>query len=586
MAQQAWAAKDFMGWTPALDIRRSDQVFLMEGRNVAFTASGPKSIYGNRLLTPFPIENPEHIQGVRIRVRAADRVFVFTNDSILEWSEAKGSWQTIAILPQITTAYRWTYGYLNGVIYFCHPRTGILELDLETGVCQPLQGVGSPVAPIAIAIDNGRLVAMTDQVIQWSWQSNGRNFTPALGEAGAQRIAARVSGFPITLNSYGAGVIIFTSGGMLRGEFTGDQEVYRWRPVNTVYRPINSFCTLQTDENTVVLLDERGLFKSQGGAPEPHAPLFNEFLRDYLQKNQLKLGQNARIEYDEYAQQMYISNSLSRYNPIYEQAWVVNPNLDKWGFMSEPHYGLLPINIDDSVREGDYFGFVDPKGEIRYWRQIGSREAPDTVMTRNLFHPTIQKPYWVEDGSGFQVSSSSMTLGFQPTLPNWEFRVAGYYPRDGFVRSPAGTIGLDARIVIGLVKFDGLNESFDQMAEVIQVMIGNSVSGPAEVVGVDYNLIPEGVDDEDYNVAAAAESFGQEPMNYVNHKLRLIGTTDGKTSFSQEIPVLTLFDRAVRHYACSVVGIWHMIEMSAESPGEGLHLQSFELTATYAGRVA
>lgn len=586
MAQQAWAAKDFMGWTPALDIRRTNQLFLMNGRNVAFTAAGPKSIYGNRLLIPHPLLNPANVQGVRIRVRSSDRVFTFTNDSILEWDENKGSWVTIAILPLITTAYRWTYGYLNGVIYFCHPRTGILELDLETEICQPLTGVGLPVQPLAIAVDNGRLVALTDQVVTWSWQSDGRNFTPALGEAGAQKIASRVSGFPVTLNSYGAGVIIFTTGGLLRGEFTGDQETYRWRSVNTEYRPINSFCTLQTDENTVVLLDERGLYKSQGGAPVPHAPLFNEFLRDYLQRNQLKLGQNARIEYDEYAQQMYISESLSRYDPIYERAWVVNPNLDKWGFMTERHYGLIPINIQTSVREGDYFGFVNPVGEVRYWKQIGSRENPSAVHTLNLFHPTIQKPFWSEDGSKIRVSSSSMTFGFQPINPNWQFKVAGYYPRDGFQIAPAGTIGLDAMLAVGLVKFDGLNESFDQMAEVVNVMIGNTVSGPAAVVGEDYNLIPEGVDDEDYNAETGSESFGEEPLNYVNHGLRIIGTNDGKTVFTQEVPELTLFNRAVRHYSCSVSGIWHILEMTAESPGEALHLTSFELTGTYAGRVS
>lgn len=586
MAQQAWAAQDFMGWTPALDMRRTNQLFLLDGQNIAFTAAGPRSVFGNRLLLPHPIANPQHVQGIRIRVRNRDRVFIFTNDSILEWDENLGGWRVVSILPLITTAYRWTFGYLNGVIYFCHPRTGILELDLETEICQPIQGIGTPVAPLAIAVDNGRLVVLTDQVIQWSWQSNGRNFTPALGEAGAQRIAARVSGFPITLNSYGAGVIIFTTGGMLRGEFTGDQEVYRWRPVNTVYRPINSFCTLQTDENTVVLLDERGLFKSQGDAPTPHAPLFNEFLRDYLQKNRLKLEQNARIEFDEYAQQMYVSNSLSRYDAIYEQAWVVNPNLDKWGFMTEPHYGLVPINITTSIREGDYFGFVNSKGEIRYWRIIGTREAPTTINTYNLFYPVIQKPFWAEDGSKVRVCSSSMTFGFQPINPNWEFKVAGYYPRDGFEIAPAGITGLDSKLRVGLVKFDGLNESFDQMAEVIQVMIGNTISGPREVVGEDFNLIPAGVDDEDYNHMTGQESFGEEPMNYVNHGIRLIGTNDGKTSFTQEEPQLTLFNRAVRHYSCSVVGIWHILELTAESPGEALHLTSFELTATYAGRIA
>src|SRR3546814_271270 len=124
-------------------------------------------------------------------LRTGDRSFTFTNDSILEWSEPIGGWKIIALIPQIIEPYRWTAGYLNGVIYFCHPRTGILELDLDTGVCQPIQATGLPSQPRAITVNQGRLVVLTDQVLAWSWQSDGRNFTPALGEAGAQVISAR-----------------------------------------------------------------------------------------------------------------------------------------------------------------------------------------------------------------------------------------------------------------------------------------------------------------------------------------------------------------------------------------------------------
>src|SRR3546814_566394 len=254
----------------------------------------------------------------------------FTNDSILEWSEPIGGWKIIALIPQIIEPYRWTAGYLNGVIYFCHPRTGILELDLDTGVCQPIQATGLPSQPRAITVNQGRLVVLTDQVLAWSWQSDGRNFTPALGEAGAQVISARVAGFPIMVSNYAGGVLTWTTGGLMRSEFTGDQETYRHRDINTEYRPVNSFCVLQTDKNTSMILDERGIYRSQGEAPEPATPLFNEFLKDYIQKNRLKLDQNLRVEYDFYRQQMYICEPLSRYDAIYEKAWVLNPHLDKW----------------------------------------------------------------------------------------------------------------------------------------------------------------------------------------------------------------------------------------------------------------
>src|SRR3546814_11466400 len=97
-------------------------------------------------------------------LRTGDRSFTFTNDSILEWSEPIGGWKIIALIPQIIEPYSWTAGYLNGVIYFCHPRTGILELDLETGVCQPIQATGLPSQPRADRKSDGSGKSWSDRV--------------------------------------------------------------------------------------------------------------------------------------------------------------------------------------------------------------------------------------------------------------------------------------------------------------------------------------------------------------------------------------------------------------------------------------
>src|SRR3546814_14995049 len=96
--------------------------------------------------------------------------------------------------------------------------------------------------------------------------------------------------------------------------------------------------------------------------------------------------------------------------------------------------------------------------------------------------------------------------------------------------------GLDARLILGLIKFEGLNESFDQMEEVSLVLIGNAVSGPSDVVSEDYNLIPDGVDDEDTNTATGGEDFGADTLNYVNHNLSIIGNLYGHTAYIPEEP--------------------------------------------------
>src|SRR3546814_7574590 len=57
---------------------------------------------------------------------------------------------------------------------------------------------------------------------------------------------------------------------------------------------------------------------------------------------------------------------------------------------------------------------------------------------------------------------------------------------------------------------------------------------------------------------------------------------DGQTVFIQEEPKLTLFKKDARYYACSVPGVWHILDMSATEVGQAIHLRDFVLTASYA----
>lgn len=311
----------------------------------------------------------------------------------------------------------------------------------------------------------------------------------------------------------------------MRSEFTGDSAVYRHRAINTEYRPINSFCTVQMDDNTILILDERGILKSQGESPQPLTPVFNEYLIQFLQDNNINAVDSVRLEWDTLRRLLFLSISTSVVNPIYEFAFVLYPPLDKWGSFDEQHYGILPFKIKTSQRADDYFGFVGSDSRARLWQNVGSRENVD------------------------------------------------------------GLVGLDAKVQIGLIRFEGLNDANDQMAEVNQLMIGSAISGDPNVLAEDYNLVPDGFD-EDYNALSGLEDFGLERLNYVNHGMRLIGTFDGKTEFSAVTPDLTRFSKAARHYSCVCVGVWHILEITAVEIGDAFHLRAFELTASYAGRLS
>lgn len=584
MSQVAWKAAEILGLTPGLDLRVSEKIFAVGGKNFAFTSKGPRSVFGNRFLLPHPLGRPAHAQGVRVRLRSGDRTFTFEGESILEWSEALGGWKFLYVTPVTNISpYRWTVAYLNGYIYFCHPRTGIIVYNLDTEEVFNHNGPGVPTSPLAICANNGRLVVLDDLYLSWSWQSDGLNFTPALGEAGQQLISDRVAGFPIMVSTYAQGVLVWTTGGVMRSEFTGDQEVYRHRNMNTEFRPINSFCTIQMDDNTIVILDERGLFQSQGGAPEPLAPLFNEFLIEYIRQNHLTLGQNVRVEWDDIRRFLFVSLSTSENNDKYERTFVLYPSLDKWGTFNSDHYGILPIGIQGNQRGGEYFGYVGIDGRVRYWSDFASREVLPSDPSLNLRYPAIQKPTFQEEGGEFWVASTSLTFNSEPQS-EFEFP-AGFYANDSNEPAAPAVEGLDAKLQVGLIRFDP-QDSFDRMTEVIALMLGNVESGPENQLSEDYLVVPEGVEDEDYNEILGAEDFGEDSLAYINHQVRVISTIDGRSTFQEAVPQLTQFTQAARHYSCSTVGVWHILELSAESPGEAFHLRAFELTATDAGRLS
>lgn len=583
MAQEAFRSADILGLTPAVDPTRTDKQFVLDGKNYTFDSIGPKSSFGNRLLLPQALEGVTQIQSFRIPVRGQDRSFTMTNQAILEWREDLGGYRVIYVIPDTTDApYRWTWGFLSEVVYFCHPRTGIIFYSIENDVAGPVEGNGAPTDALAIVVNNGALACITPEFVMWSNPSDGTNFIPALGGAGSQLIAARVPGYPIMITSYTGGLLTWTTGGVLQSAYTGGQEVYRHRPLNTEYRPINSFCTFKTDDDTVVILDERGFFQSNGTAPTPYTPLFNEFLIKWLQDNEFRLGDNCRVEWDVRKRLLFLSYSDSRYDEIYENAFVLYPPADKWGQFNESHYGILPTRINGGSRDDDYFCFVGADRRVRLWSETGSREVVGSHTIDNLFYPVIQVPFHKEDGE------SGYILGSVMSFDSWNTEVitqrAGFYRSDGGMTPVAPQLtDLDAFVQVGLFR-DSQNLSYDEMSEILQVLVRSNQSGPTDRVSGQYLLTPPDNPGENYT-APESSFYGLEEINYVNHKLRVIGTLDAATEFMHADPVLIGFSRAARHYSCSCVGMWHIIELTANEIGEAFHIRTLEFTATSAGRL-
>jgi hypothetical protein len=169
------------------------------------------------------------------------------------------------------------------------------------------------------------------------------------------------------------------------------------------------------------------------------------------------------------------------------------------------------------------------------------------------------------------VLSSSARLN---TIPSTGLTgVAGYYGWDGGTNVAPTITGLSAAIRLGLLRFEG--DASDQLSEVTKITIGNvTVGDTATQMGV-FDLTP----------LITGEQLGLQEQNYMNHGLRLIATIDGVSQFDSCIPELVDTQRGARYYSCSVLGLWHMVELTATEVGEAFHLQSVDLTAVNGGKI-
>jgi hypothetical protein len=574
-----YQADDFQGLTPAIDARKSGKLFALDGRNYVFDSFGPRSAFGNRYITPYPLTDPSWTQGMRLRLRSGDHVFVFTSDAILEWSEPLGGWRVLYYFSASLGLhpYRWTGDYLNGIMFFCHPAAGILAYIIDQDICEPLEGPGVPENPIALCQNNGRICVIDEKLFSWSAPGDGTLWIPQLGGAGFQAINARVSGYPVMVNSYGRGTFTWTTGGVMRSEFTADSSVFRHRQLVTEYRPINSFSPFRLDNDTIVFLDERGFFKTQGETPVPLTPAFNEFLIDYLQRNNLKIGDNCRVEFDDLQRRIYVSVSQSFTNPLYEKAFVLYSSIDKWGTFDEEHYGILPLLITESTRADDYFGFVDSSGRVRYWHGGASREILPVDTHYNSRYPLIQSPA-VQSLSGESIILGS-TLELNTLDTSAYTQRAGYYGSGGLSPSTANITGLDSVCQLGYIRA-GSEESYDRLCEISAIYIGSVYNAPFTADSELDTNPPTSIDGD-----TSGEDIGLEDVLYPNHGIRIIPTIDGRRPWADTVvPDLVTFDRASREYSCSAVGLFHIFELSAIATGEAYHIRVLEMNVLDAGK--
>lgn len=603
MPTQKFGAQEIKGYTPALDVIDDQNQYVLSGTNYTIDSSGPRSGYGDRLLEPSGFQNRKFIQGVRFRLSGGRVSITVTDDGIWGWDEQLGGFVLLYWLDATTMVdlpYRWTFAYLENQIFLCHPKTGVLVYDLTSGLIKKHNQIANATVTNAWAVgeSNGRLVIMTDTQFVWSNAADGLDLNPQLGGAGFQELNERISGTPVMMTTYAGGALVWTTGGVLVAQFTGDQTVFKFVPLNTDVRPVNSFCVIQSSDDTTIILDERGLFKLEGvrlssygmltqsKSVEPYDPVMNEYLVRFIRDNALAPNNTTnrlRLEWSELSQSLYVSISGATIEGGFDQCLVHHSTLGMWSQFSEFHYGIIPVDIANSTRVGSYIGYCDSTGRIRFWTGGNTRESDPSANSQsllNLFQATVQKNIQYNSTLDGRIMPTTVKgNSFDPSAIQGG-RSAFYMPSAG-APAPIVVQGLNSSIQIGVFRPTGQSAA-DEMSEVTGVLLRSLRTQDSSVFSEDFELE---AGTEDLELESGAEDYGVGIPANIGMTLNVIGTLDGFDSFVSQEAVLANLVQGSRYYACSVVGVWHILEVSATAVGESYHIKGCEITAASAGRL-
>lgn len=587
MPAVSFSATEIRGLAPSLDVRGLDSPVVTDGRNIVLDSDGIRSAFGAELLDSAPVKSTVGTQGVALDIEESNRSIVMFDNWMGEWDGVRGTWIPRAFFTStVARPHRWTKAFVNGFVFLCHPVVGILWLNAETNEVGQLNVPGLPALPVAIAQNQGRLIVMNDAFLTWSAQSNGFDFTPQIGGPGFQLINDRVPGRPLMIASVARGVLTWTTRGLMFSEFTGALEVYRHRAVNTTFRPVNSFCVQafsgqqgqQIENDSVVILDRRGLFQTDGGLLRPFAPDFNEFLIERFKRIHFLEFSNLRLEWHEEFQHLYLCESVTDRSDTYTRSWVYYPPLGKWGSFDATHRGLFPVRISRGAMRGNWMAYhAKSDNRLRLLRRVPHvKNIPITLGTN------LVRRGWRETAVNGGRSVVTLRMATSAEIESLS-SADGYFTHDFAGKAPLEKMSLDATATVGVFKLSA-GEVISRLSEIHNVLIG-SLTARSDLVPEEDFLVPmEGVEDMDYDVLSGAEDFGVAPYTTVSYSLELLSSFDGMTVATKTTPYLEDFHPTAQLFSAFQPGVWHAFRINATKPGETFQLKWVEFQGILSGR--
>lgn len=638
----------FKGLIPILDRKRSEEPFVVDGKNFFVDLNGPVSGLGRTWVYHQLIDAPRGWQ--TLRDGDANDVFHFVGDAICRYDVDSRQLYPVFGHVQRIEFWPWTRAVVGSIAYYCNKEVGIIKHDYVGGQWENITGqTGMPTTPIACCESAGRLIVLGETAVVWSTVDDGTDTTTSTSTGAGFQLLSLLSSasLPMMVLPYEHGFLTYTRAGIMRSEQVDAANPFRHRPFSRDHKILNPWAVQRIggpDREQHILLTERGFFTTFGDSPlEAWHPLMSEFFHRNLIPNistDLRTNMTFRIENNFKTGWIIISVSEDSRSAFYTRAYILYVPSQEWGVYSRVHHGFGELFLNSGPDTGFRYSVVDVEGSNwRFSFADSEREYPvadkpnyrvdyrqpvempvrnfagianstpaimSTMMTLTAFDLSKITDPSVYDLESFQLRKLSPSV--MPDITADETPVEADPPTSGvnkmrvamqmqvgmqqvavkpmaFVNAP-----LLSEILVGPYRFQE-ETSIDQITQLTETVVGMLDVGFLDTFE-DY--LEDYLDDEveeDWNALSGEEDWGEAAGDQTEYIASWIGTLDGYVTWivngvTQDVtPSIVDQTGRNRHLAGSCSGTYVFMKYTANNVGEAFHLRTLKYNMINAGQL-
>jgi len=380
------------GLIPAIDRRKVQAPFVVEGKNFLMSVDGPVSGLGRRITGYETIAGPTNVQSFSII--ETQESYVCTDEGIFRFNTESEQLHPLYLLAaSVTAEFPWSHAFVGNKVYFTRPGVGLIEYDITADSWALLSGGSIPTDIYACTEAEGRLILLTGLVNAWSAIGDGQDFTPStVTGAGSQALTklGRASPRPLGVQKVADGYLTFLSTGIMKSQAIQSANPFRHTVLSKEHKAINPYCIILQDDEKVIFATLGGLFETTGSTPKLYSPLFSEFLHEKIfpQLDTVNNQNSVRL-YATFERAWFIvSLAINQRDYAYDIAYLLNLRTDEWGSLNFGHTAFLDIKTLRTNQQGFNFSLLTADGTIsRFDSSVGVETVQ--AVSAGLFYRKI-----------------------------------------------------------------------------------------------------------------------------------------------------------------------------------------------------